>query len=295
MNTTPGARPGHRRPTRHRARAGALGDGGRELDGLVVTLHEPHVRVGELRAAAVTAVHVVVPEGIDDRGAAERWQHLRPPGLPRARRARLGGARARRARRLAAAGGGGAHRPCARRPADSGWRRGAARRAGRVHRPRGTRARGAPAAAGRPRAHAARPPPAGYRGRRRCERASARSSRRPPPSSRPAYGPGAGWGSCTRCRPTGCRWPSPASRPPASRRDRGGRLAALRRGVDARQGARRVARRARDGDGPHLALRVCGQPGPRPGVRRQHPAARAERRAGRPGALPGSAHRRRAG
>ena len=51
---------------------------------------------------------------------------------------------------------------------------------------------------------------------------------------------------------------------------------------DARQGARRAARRARDGDGPVLALRVCGQPGPRPGVRRRRSPARAGPRAGRP-------------
>ena len=44
------------------------------------------------------------------------------------------------------------------------------------------------------------------------------SSRRPPPSSRPARGLGAGWRSCTRCRPTGCTWPSPASTRRASRR-----------------------------------------------------------------------------
>ena len=41
-------------------------------------------------------------------------------------------------------------------------------------------------------------------------RGSARSSRSPLPSSRPARGPGAGCWSCTRCRPTGCTSPSPA-------------------------------------------------------------------------------------
>ena len=50
-------------------------------------------------------------------------------------------------------------------------------------------------------------------------------------------------------------------------RDRGRRGAALRRGGDPRQGARRAARCAGDDDGPVVALRVRGQPGPRPGVR----------------------------
>src|SRR5215207_3572283 len=72
---------------------------------------------------------------------------------------------------------------------------------------------------------------------------------------------------------------------------RGRRRAALRRVVDARQGARRAARRARDGGGAVLALRVRGQPGPRPGVRRRRAPPRARQRAGRPGALPGTAHR----
>ena len=48
-------------------------------------------------------------------------------------------------------------------------------------------------------------------------RGNARSSRPPPPSSRPARGPGVGCSSCTRCPPTGCTSPSPASTPPSSR------------------------------------------------------------------------------
>ena len=50
--------------------------------------------------------------------------------------------------------------------------------------------------------------------------------------------------------------------------------------VTARQGPRRAARCAGDGDGPVLALRLRGQPGPRPGVRRSAPPPRAGRRAG---------------
>src|SRR5918999_1576435 len=72
---------------------------------------------------------------VDIGRAAEVLERLRPPGLPRTRRARLGGARARRARRLAAARRGGARRPRGRRPADSGWRRGVAGWADRVHSP----------------------------------------------------------------------------------------------------------------------------------------------------------------
>ena len=49
-----------------RVHAGALGDTARGLDGL--RRHPARVahRLGELRAAAVRAVHVVVPDGIDD-------------------------------------------------------------------------------------------------------------------------------------------------------------------------------------------------------------------------------------
>src|SRR5829696_8154069 len=235
------------------------------------------------------------PGGHRRPGTAERWQYLRPPGLPGARRARLGGARARRARRLAAARRGGARRPRASRPAYSGWRRGAARWADRVHRPRSARAAGASAAAGCARAHAARPPPAGRRGRRG---ASARA-RGPRGGRRRRHDQRMDSASAGRAVRAAGR---PGARDRARRRrrlpragDRGRRLAALRRGVDAGQGTRRAARRARDGDGPVLALRVCGQPGPRPGVRRARSPARAEQRAGRPGALPGTALRSGAG
>ena len=74
-------------------------------------------------------------------------------------------------------------------------------------------------------------------------------------------------------------------------RDRQG--AALRCGGDPRQGARRAARCARDDDGPVVALRVRGQPGPRPGVRRRSPSPRTGRRDRRPRALRGAADRSR--
>ena len=69
------------------------------------------------------------------------------------------------------------------------------------------------------------------------------------------------------------------------------RGAAVRRGGDLRQGPRRAARCARDDLGPVLALRVRGQPGPRPGVRGGPPSPRPGRRAGRPRGLPGTADR----
>ena len=49
-----------------RVHAGALGEAARELDGLARHAARVAHRLGELRAAAVTAVHVVVPDGIDD-------------------------------------------------------------------------------------------------------------------------------------------------------------------------------------------------------------------------------------
>ena len=108
----------------------------------------------------MTEVHVIVPEGIDDparpsggntydrrvcRGLAALGWAVHEHAVPAPGRGRRGGARRARARR----------------PADPGRRRGAARRADRLRRPRGARAAGAPAAAGRARAHAAGPPPAG--------------------------------------------------------------------------------------------------------------------------------------
>src|SRR5918994_1221185 len=76
-------------------------------------------------------------------------------------------------------------------------------------------------------------------------------------------------------------------------RDRGRRGVALRRGGDLRQGPRRAARRAGDHHEPALALRVRGQPGPRPGVRGGSPSPLNGRRARRPRVVPGTTDRRR--
>ena len=64
-----------------RVQAGALGDGARELEGLVVTLHESAHRLGELRAAVVSDGARRRAGGHRRSGAAERRQPLRPPGL----------------------------------------------------------------------------------------------------------------------------------------------------------------------------------------------------------------------
>ncbi len=174
-------------------------------------------RLGQLRAVAVTAVHVVVPEGIDDPA--------RPSG---------GNAYDRHVCRGLAATGWTVHehavagswpRPdeaacAAPRRRDGGHprrRRRAARRAGRVGGARRAGAAGEPAArwscsctcrsATTPRTTRPTTP----------RRASARSCWAPPRSSPPARGRGAGCSSSTRCRPTGCTSPSPASRRPTSR------------------------------------------------------------------------------
>ena len=93
-----GARPGDRRPARRRGarrRARRRRARARRADG-----HPARVarRLGELRAGAVTRRARRRPRRHRRPGPAERRQRLRPPGLPRARRARLVGARARRAR-----------------------------------------------------------------------------------------------------------------------------------------------------------------------------------------------------
>ena len=49
-----------------RAQEGALGDAGRELDTLGRDAARVARGIGRIRASAVTAVHVVVPDGIDD-------------------------------------------------------------------------------------------------------------------------------------------------------------------------------------------------------------------------------------
>ena len=112
---------------------------------------------------------------------------------------------------------------------------------------------------------------------------SARSSRRPPPSSRPARGPGAGCWSCTRCPPTACTSPSPVSTPPTSAPGTaaGGALLCVA-AVTFDKGHDVLLDALATIDGPVLALRVRGQPGPRPGVRGGSPPPLAGRRARRP-------------
>src|ERR671910_270107 len=235
------------------------------------------------------------PGGHRRSGAAERRQQLRPPRLPRARGVGLDGERIRRPRRLAAARRGGARRPRARRRADSGWRGGAPRRPDRVDRPRGARAARAPAAAGRARTHAAGPPSAGRRGRRgprpRARGPRGRHRRRHHQRMDPTPVGGAVWAA----RRPGARGRGRRRQCPSRTGKRGRRRAAVRRGAEARQGARRADRRARGDGRPLLALHLCGQPRPRPGLRRRGAPACAGRRAGRSGSLPGAVHGRGAG
>ena len=89
-------------------------------------------------------------------GTAERRQHLRPPGVPRPRRRRLDGARARSDRIVAVARRSVARRSRRRRLPDPRRRRRPGRRAGRFACPGRARPGGGPPAAGRARAHAAR-------------------------------------------------------------------------------------------------------------------------------------------
>ena len=211
-----GARPGGRGSAR---RPGARRRPGRRRAGARrARRHAARVarRLGELRAAAVTAVHVVVPDGIDDparpsggnvydrhvcRGlSALGWsvhEHAVPGGWPRpdaASFAALAGVVERipddavvLLDGLIASTAPEVLVPQARR----------LRLVVLVHMPLGHR------------------PADDEAGDARC--GSARSSRPPLPSSRPARGPGAGCSSCTRCPPTGCTSPSPASTPPTSR------------------------------------------------------------------------------
>ena len=158
-----GARPGGRGSARRqgaRRRAGRRRSGARRPG-----RHAARVarRLGELRAAAVTAVHVVVPDGIDDparpsggntydrhvcRGLTSiGWsvhEHAVPGSWPRPDAASF-------------AALAGVVR------ADPRRRRRAARRTDRLDGARGARAAGAPVAPGRARAHAARSPSAGRR------------------------------------------------------------------------------------------------------------------------------------
>ena len=61
-----GAGAGGRRPAGRADRATARSARGAGSEGLAVTLHESHVAWASYDAAAVSAVHVVVPAGIDD-------------------------------------------------------------------------------------------------------------------------------------------------------------------------------------------------------------------------------------
>ena len=240
-----------------------------------MTLRESHIAWASYERHAVTEVHVIVPEGIDDparpsggntydrrvcRGlAALGWavhEHAVPGAWPRPGAAGHA-ALARTVRRipdgavvlldgLIASAAPEALVPQARR----------LRQVVLVHMPLGHR------------------PPDDDRSR---ARASARSSRRPRPSSRPAPGRGAGCAELYALpADAGARGRARRRRRRPGARDRGRRRAALRRGGDARQGPRRAARRARDGGGPVVALRLRGQPGPGP---RRSPTACAAARA----------------
>ena len=97
---------------------------------------------------------------------------------------------------------------------------------------------------------------------RSATRASTRCSRpRPRPSSRPATGRRRRLGEVYGLPAEQVHVAEPGVDPPTRAGKRGRRRAAVRRGGDARQGPRRAARRARDGDGAVVAVRVRGQPG----------------------------------
>ena len=286
-----GARPGDRRPARRaraRRRPRRRRPGARRA-----RRHAARVarRLGELRASAVTAVHVVVPDGIDDPARPSGGNAYDRRVCRRARGERLVGARARRAGRLAAARRGGVRRPRRRRPGASptapsccstAWsprrrRRCSCRRRAGCGWSCSCTCRSATRAAddGRPDAGGRRP--RGRRGRRHDQRLE------PAHAARAVRAAG---------RPRARRRARRRRRRPRTR-DRGRRGAALRRGGDPRQGPRRAARRARGARGPVVALRVRRQPGPRPGVRGRPAPPRPDGRARRPRALRGPADRRR--
>ena len=58
-----------------------LADAG--LAGILVTLRESHVAWAGYGAAAVSEVHFIVPEGLDDPARPSGWQRLLPAGLRR--------------------------------------------------------------------------------------------------------------------------------------------------------------------------------------------------------------------
>ena len=225
--------------------------------------------MGELRAAAVTEVHVIVPEGIDDPArpsGGNTYDRRVCDGL-----AALGWT----VHEHAVDGAAALARALARIPDGAvvlldGLIASPA--------PEALVPEARPAPAGRAPAHAARRP-----------RASARCSRRPPRVVTTSEWTRRRLGELYGCR-RGARGRARRRRRRPRAGHRGRRRAALRRGGDARQGARRAARRARDGGRSALALHVRGQPGPRPGVRRRRAAPRGASR--RPGALRRAAHRR---
>ena len=140
-----------------RIHAGALGAGGPRADRARVTLHESHVAWASYERDAVSVVHVVVPDGVDDPA--------RPSGGNIYDRRVVRGPGARSAGRCAStrwpAPGRGRRRPARAALADAlaaraRRRAGAGRRARRLAATRGARAGGRPAAAGRAGAHAAR-------------------------------------------------------------------------------------------------------------------------------------------
>ena len=255
-----------------RARDGALGDGARELDGLVGDAARVPRRMGELRAAAVTAVHFIVPEGIDDPArpsggntydrrvcdglAALGWA-VREHAVPRGRGREAGSPRSRDAVRripdgavvlldgLIASAAPEVLVPEARR----------LRQVVLVHMPLGDRREREVLEAA-----AAIVTTSAWTRRRLGELYAL------PPERVHVAEPG------VDAADLGAGEPRPATRLLC--------VAAVTpgKGHDVLLGG------ARGGGGPALALRVRGQPGPRPGVRRRG-AARARRRARRPGAL----------
>ena len=211
-----------------RVHAGALGEGARGLTGITVTLHESHVawasyerpceRPPSTHAAA--SVHVVLPGGVDDPAAPSGGNTYDRRVCRDLAAARLGGARARGARRAGRSPGAGRARragPDARGAArtarsccSTGWSPAASPRslvpAGR---PAAAGGAGAPAARRRDRARPGRGGGAG-----RPERAD--------PARRAAVVATSHWAARGWSRTTGSRRPGPRRRarrrPGAARR-----------------------------------------------------------------------------
>ena len=157
-----------------------------------------------------------------------------------------------------------------------------ARRAPRLAGSRGAGGARGPAAPGRPRAHAARPrPPA--RPTARPGRGRAPRSQPPTQSSRPARGARRPAGRAVRAarRAPARRRARRRSRPSSHPAPPTGEALLCVAAVIPDEGPRRAARGARDDPRPALAVRLRGQPGPRPGLRRGSAPARARARAGR--------------